>query len=100
MGPRSVCLKCLRLLVLLPHTAQENRPDSRFPEQKEPASEDQTSGAEEARAGRLCPGKTSEAWITKRVQHNQRISALSGFTYPNSGNQVMQSLNAGYQLAK
>lgn len=40
------------------HTAQENHPDSRFPEQKEPPPEDQTTGAEEAGAGVLPPGST------------------------------------------
>lgn len=39
--------------------AQKDRSDSRLPEQKEPASEDQTYGAEETGAGRLHPGNMS-----------------------------------------
>lgn len=44
---------------LMVPTAQEDHPDSRFPKQKEPPSEDQTSGAEEAGAGRIHPGNTA-----------------------------------------
>ncbi len=46
-------------LCLVSPAAEEDRPDSRFSEQKEPPSEDQASGAEEAGAGRLRPGNTS-----------------------------------------
>lgn len=37
-------------------SAQEDHPDTRFPQQKEPPPEDQTSGAEKAGAGGLHPG--------------------------------------------
>lgn len=46
-------------LIHLVSAAPEDHPDSRFPKQKEPTSEDQTSGAEETGAGRLHPGSTS-----------------------------------------
>jgi len=42
-------------LVVAP-AAQEDHPDSGFPEQEEPPPEDQASGPEEPRAGGLRPG--------------------------------------------
>lgn len=47
------------MLYLVLPAAQEDHPHSRFSEQKESTPEDQTSGAEEAGAGRLHPGNTS-----------------------------------------
>lgn len=36
----------------------------------------------------------------KGIQHTHGIFRLSGFTYPNTGDQDKQSHEAGYQLTK
>lgn len=66
------CFKASCRLHCVKSAAQKNHPDARLPEQKEPAPEDQTSGAEEAGAGGLHPGKTkkqvsAQKWTVKQV---------------------------------
>lgn len=74
------------MLHLMAPAAQEDHPDSRFPKQKKPPSEDQTSGAEEAGAGRLHPGNTSrcrpDGVGTSSGTHKYGFSSRLSARYP------------------
>lgn len=70
----SVCWNGFHLFLWLP--AQEDCPDPRFPQQKEPPPEDQTSGAEEAGAGGLHPGKAR--WCGNRSHLKTSSISFSG----------------------